>query len=867
MIKIQDWIASIPDEEKHIAYVGEGLSEKREFLLYGKDWEQYIDYSFHLDLGFDPTSITTHDNRQVVQTTVSSTENKEESGVILDEITTKETYTVDNVQMSGHSLTDVASLAKSVDENGIRLTWLVLRQHTQLPGKLCATLRAVSSDAQSIKKSAIMVFDVDAAIVATPASKPPVSEFEQMEIEMDALRQQAFQSAEDARDYADKAAASLTDTRQAQTKAEEAATETRQMLEEIDLQLPPKTTENDEGKILMVVDGVPVWVVDSNQKAVTETVTVSSAEDTYGNHALTLSEINNGTNVTIAIPNEDGDSLPYVGNVFIRGKSTNLFPNTDANGVLLHNADGLLMVDNDNKSNAYSRNIDLGITYPAGVYRFGAQVSSHYTEDHANYGNDVGKTTCTIRFYNNDTMVYYAELPINHNEQKDVGMAPYPVGSTPQPFNRIVLYSGSGNTYSEYVDAVYKNVCIVEGGASALTYEPYDSRVHNLSDSPLTVTADPMTLWIEDVASFEVSYKKITYVEENETKLPAITTADNGKVLGVEDGQPIWMELETEPEPQPDPDALPSYYDSYMSDKVAVINSLMRGAALNGDAFVFITDQHTELNRNAGQSTRLIKHIGEHTKVNKVFSGGDVYCSNQVRLLDAYAAEMAEFGGDVHYAMGNHEYDFLTEADLFYAYDIHKGHQIGNAARHYYYVDNPQQKIRYVVLNGWTEGGVPAADLPAQLQWLQDEALQVEDGWGIILFTHQFFNREWSLTPDPATISPTAQTIEPILDNYSGGGEILGVFHGHIHQDMVNHTGGGIPVIGTTCDKYVLTQVGEFFATRTVGTVTEQAFDVVIVDRTARQFHCVRIGAKAFDGDGTPTDEQVEIRVVNFRET
>ena len=42
MIKVQDWIASIPDEDKHIAYVDEGMSTQQEFLLCGKDWQKYM---------------------------------------------------------------------------------------------------------------------------------------------------------------------------------------------------------------------------------------------------------------------------------------------------------------------------------------------------------------------------------------------------------------------------------------------------------------------------------------------------------------------------------------------------------------------------------------------------------------------------------------------------------------------------------------------------------------------------------------------------------------------------------------------------------------------------------------------------------
>lgn len=219
MIKVQDWIASIPEEEKHVAYVGEGMSEQREFLLCGDGWENYEDWSFHLDMAFDPESITTRDSRQVVQTTVNSVEHKEETGVTKDEVTTKETYTVHDEEVLSYDLTDVAPLDKWVEEEGIRLTWTVLRQHTLLPGKLWATIRAVSADAKRIKKSAMMVFEVEPSVSATPAAMPPVSEFEQMEAQMDALRQKTVEAAEEAAGHAENAADAAANAEQARADA------------------------------------------------------------------------------------------------------------------------------------------------------------------------------------------------------------------------------------------------------------------------------------------------------------------------------------------------------------------------------------------------------------------------------------------------------------------------------------------------------------------------------------------------------------------------------------------------------------------------------------------------------------------------
>ncbi len=276
MIKIRDWVASIPPEDKHIAYVGEGEAQQREFLLTGDDWKTYKDWSFHLDMAFDLSTVTVKETREVETTletesgefteneadttsetrtdtsteTANSTSNRTESmdtfkketstatGTTTETITeaqnktqvndqgtvtttsesestltdatqssvtvktngtsesqadnltqgqnsrtastTKEKRTITEVTVNCQSTTDVAALDKKVTAEGLVLTWTVLRQQTQLPGRLRATLRAVGTAGQ-VKKSGIMVFEVEPAVIAEPAAVVPVSEFEAME--------------------------------------------------------------------------------------------------------------------------------------------------------------------------------------------------------------------------------------------------------------------------------------------------------------------------------------------------------------------------------------------------------------------------------------------------------------------------------------------------------------------------------------------------------------------------------------------------------------------------------------------------------------------------------------------------------------
>ena len=329
---------------------------------------------------------------------------------------------------------------------------------------------------------------------------------------------------------------------------------------------------------------------------------------------------------------------------------------------------------------------------------------------------------------------------------------------------------------------------------------------------------------------------------------------------------------------------LKNYYllNNYLPNKATTVNRLLANGGENAEAFVFITDPHTEQNRNAGQTAALVNYLCTRTDLSRAIVGGDVY----VGTSPSYEAEMAKAftDGTVHYVMGNHEYDRnATDGELANVYHADKPEEIGNVDRHYYYVDSLENKLRYVVLNGFEEGSGDATDIAAQNKWLKNEALNVDEGWGILVFCHQFVAREWKGDyPYHRYLLPTIKPFAKTLLEYDGNGEVLAVFHGHIHQDMVSRmklnadgapvlddTCAGIPIIGTASDKYYTdkeTSPYEMLIDREVGTVTEQAFDVVVVDRENGKIHCVRIGAPARDNTGWTDQEQVEVRTVNIRE-
>ncbi len=176
MIQVNNWIATIPEEERRIAYVGENTSEHRLFRLHGSG---YGGYAYFLDLAFDLSTVTTTAQRQ--QETTS--QNVQET-VGTNQSQSVSTKTTENAILSETTVdcdtkTDVVPLEMQSDDEGVTLTWAILAQHTRLPGTLQATLRAVAADG-SVKKSAIMTFEVEPAVIAVAAIPPAVSEQDQL---------------------------------------------------------------------------------------------------------------------------------------------------------------------------------------------------------------------------------------------------------------------------------------------------------------------------------------------------------------------------------------------------------------------------------------------------------------------------------------------------------------------------------------------------------------------------------------------------------------------------------------------------------------------------------------------------------------
>lgn len=316
---------------------------------------------------------------------------------------------------------------------------------------------------------------------------------------------------------------------------------------------------------------------------------------------------------------------------------------------------------------------------------------------------------------------------------------------------------------------------------------------------------------------------------------------------------------------------VPKYYFPYLDNKCERIKQLMLESG--GDAFFFITDQHQDKG-NAHQSFKLINYIAKKCRINKLFLGGDLDNGVNIEWADEYRRAI---GGRMYACCGNHEYmdsQGVTEENLTYALEAATDDEIsGDPYRRYFYVDNPKKKVRYIVLNGFKENDASTSWSQGyeqeQEDWLTGTALVVESDWTIVVFSHAFYDVADMRYPVLTQLSWTKHILDAI-DDSAYAENVACIISGHSHMDAIEATDDGIPILITTCDKYAPydpqdTGQEYWLANRVPGTVTEQAFEVCVLDTVNKKLTAVRIGG--FNTGNDETDEElfeVGEQIINY---
>ncbi len=341
--------------------------------------------------------------------------------------------------------------------------------------------------------------------------------------------------------------------------------------------------------------------------------------------------------------------------------------------------------------------------------------------------------------------------------------------------------------------------------------------------------------------------------------------------------------------------AIPSYYEEHIADKVDDINDL-RDDLTTGTQFAFITDVHVNAYNQTFHSKALLHYICQNTLVKDVFNGGDIANGKvnphlgKVAFLKQVRRGIEYCNADSYvntfFVVGNHDLgvdyaDNVTEGAIITAQELYDVSGIkdnvldisqdANTPFNYTYTDDTHQ-IYYVVCSADLRDTVTGEYYKYMYIWFCNALKACPDDYTIIVFNHIVLHNssDKKLKPFLADMfgainaynsrgsSPQySDTPATVIDFSECGGEVCCLIGGHSHIDFSKNAGDTIavndanntqvtlpvPLILTTTDNCGAESTATGHLTRTVGTTTEQAFDVFTIDTTNRTIKTTRIGA------------------------
>ncbi len=178
-----------------------------------------------------------------------------------------------------------------------------------------------------------------------------------------------------------------------------------------------------------------------------------------------------------------------------------------------------------------------------------------------------------------------------------------------------------------------------------------------------------------------------------------------------------------------------------------------------------------------------------------------------------------------------------------------------NSGKPYFYMDYPDKKIRLVVICSfhyrYDDKYVKLYGISKEnIDWLEKDALNLSEGWTVLLFSHDVpfadFNEETLMTDNPRNNGNLA--LETVLKcKKERGFDIPAWIVGHFHGDMIKNLFGINFVLVGNETAYVPRlwdmPEGGVYNERVLNSVTEDLWDVALLNLKQRKIKFVRFGA------------------------
>ena len=288
------------------------------------------------------------------------------------------------------------------------------------------------------------------------------------------------------------------------------------------------------------------------------------------------------------------------------------------------------------------------------------------------------------------------------------------------------------------------------------------------------------------------------------------------------------------------------YFKSEIEDTIQKVVQKKKEGNL---VFGLMTDSHYVINggwedtvanlqaANAGIRFDAMVHLGDITD-------GMVPLNLTKEYVDIVLRDMKSLGVPVYLTLGNHDSNYFKQNPEWMNEKEQSAFYLGKEMP-WYYVDFEKQKLRCIFLHSFNHREQIRYGFPREeIEWVREMLAETAQDMKVLIFSHvPLLPKMHYWSKDIRNSSEMLQALEGFVQQ---GGTILAYVHGHNHADQICYD-RSFTIVSIGCAKCEdfkdKKPEGAVTYDRKMRTVSQELWDVVIVDTDENRLEFVRFGA------------------------
>lgn len=288
------------------------------------------------------------------------------------------------------------------------------------------------------------------------------------------------------------------------------------------------------------------------------------------------------------------------------------------------------------------------------------------------------------------------------------------------------------------------------------------------------------------------------------------------------------------------------YYDKEIEQTVRNVLEKKDGQTL---IFGLITDSHYVINGGWEDTLSNLRAVHEQVPFDAVVHLGDltdgmIPLSVTKEYVSLVMQDLNSLQVPVYLALGNHDSNYFNKNPEWMTQEEQSDYYLSQK-KPWYYVDFGTQKLRCIFLHSFNHKEKIRYGFPQEeVEWVKETLEATPEDFSVLIFSHvpllpemHFWTKE---------IRNSSELLRVLEEYVCRGGVILGYIHGHNHADQIN-TEKSFPIVSVGCAKCEdfkdKKPEGSVTYDRKMGTVTQELWDVMMVDVLNKKIDFVRFGA------------------------